>query len=175
MSQSLAEQLATTALSGANAAFIEDLYEQFLKDPSAVPPAWAAYFKRLQGGAGGEIAHTPIRERLLARLQSPPARGGPPSAESVGASAKQGAVSRLIQVYANRGHLIAKLDPLGLQDRGRPYVLELEYFGLSAADLGFLQEVLAGSLRSVYMLFVAVAASATVVAVFLPGGRPSES
>jgi 2-oxoglutarate dehydrogenase E1 component len=135
MSQSLAEQLATTALSGANAAFIEDLYEQFLKDPSAVPPAWAAYFKRLQGGAGGEIAHTPIRERLLARLKSPPARSGPQSAESVGASAKQGAVSRLIQVYANRGHLIAKLDPLGLQDRGKPYVLELEYFGLSEADL----------------------------------------
>src|ERR1700730_4170246 len=135
MSQPLAEQLATTALSGANAAFIEDLYEQFLKDASAVPPAWAAYFKRLQGGAGGEIAHTPIRERLLARLQSPPARGGPPSAESVGASAKQGAVSRLIQVYANRGHLIAKLDPLGLQDRGRLSVLELEDLGLDVPRL----------------------------------------
>ena len=70
MSQSLADQLATTALSGGNAAFIEDLYEQFLKDPSGVDPAWAAYFKRLQGGAGGEVAHTPIRERLLARLKA---------------------------------------------------------------------------------------------------------
>jgi 2-oxoglutarate dehydrogenase E1 component len=68
MSQSLADQLATTALSGGNAGFIEDLYEQ--------------------------------------------------------ASAKQGAVSRLIQVYANRGHLIANLDPLGLQERARPYVLD---------------------------------------------------
>jgi len=29
MSQSLADQLATTALSGGNAGFIEDLYEQF--------------------------------------------------------------------------------------------------------------------------------------------------
>jgi len=137
MSQSLAEQLATTALSGGNAGFIEDLYEQFLRDPSGVDPTWAAYFKRLQGGAGagGEVAHTPIRARLLARLQSPPARSGPPSADSVGASAKQGAVSRLIQVYANRGHLAANLDPLGLQERGKPYVLELEYFGLSDADL----------------------------------------
>jgi 2-oxoglutarate dehydrogenase E1 component len=51
------------------------------------------------------------------------------------ASAKQGAVSRLIQVYANRGHLIANLDPLGLQERAQPYVLNLEYFGLSEADL----------------------------------------
>jgi 2-oxoglutarate dehydrogenase E1 component len=136
MSQSLAEQLATTALSGGNAGFIEDLYEQFLRDPSGVDPTWAAYFKRLQGGAAGaEVAHTPVRERLLARLKLPPARSSPQSAESVGASAKQGAVSRLIQVYANRGHLAANLDPLGLQERGKPYVLDLEYFGLSDADL----------------------------------------
>jgi EmrB/QacA subfamily drug resistance transporter len=46
---------------------------------------------------------------------------------------------------------------------------------IAAADLGFLQEVLAGSLRSVYLLFVGVAAVATVVAVFLPGGRPSQA
>src|SRR6266403_1972708 len=135
MSQSLAEALATTALSGGNAGFIEDLYEQFLRDPKGVDPTWAAYFGRLQDGAKGEVAHTPIRERLLARLNRPPARGGAPSAESGGASAKQGAVSRLIQVYANRGHLVANLDPLGLQVRAKPYVLDLEYFGLSDADL----------------------------------------
>jgi 2-oxoglutarate dehydrogenase E1 component len=135
MSQSLAEQLATTALSGANAGFIEDLYEQFLRDPSGVDPTWAAYFRRLQAGATGEVAHTPIRERLLARLQLPPAQRAAQSAEPGGASAKQGAVSRLIQVYANRGHLAAHLDPLGLQVRAKPYVLDLEYFGLSDADL----------------------------------------
>jgi 2-oxoglutarate dehydrogenase E1 component len=135
MSQSLAEALATTALSGANAGFIEDLYEQFLRDPSGVDPTWAAYFRRLQAGAKGEIAHSPIRERLLARLQLPPAQRVAQSAESGGASAKQGAVSRLIQVYANRGHLAAHLDPLGLQVRAKPYVLDLEYFGLSDADL----------------------------------------
>jgi len=33
------------------------------------------------------------------------------------------------------GHLIANLDPLGLQERAQPYVLNLEYFGLSDADL----------------------------------------
>src|SRR6202048_1505837 len=135
MSQSLAEQLATTALSGGNAGFIEDLYEQFLRDPSAVDPTWAAYFKGLQGGPGREVAPPPSRERLLARLQVPAARSGSPSAETDGASAKQGAVSRLIQIYANRGHLAANLDPLGLQERTKPYVLDLEYFGLSEADL----------------------------------------
>jgi 2-oxoglutarate dehydrogenase E1 component len=133
MSQSLADQLASTALSGGNADFIEDLYEQFLQDPNAVDPAWAAYFSRLKDGSAREIAHSPIRARLAAR-QRLPAPGGQ-SSESGAASAKQGAVSRLIQIYANRGHLAANLDPLGLQLRAKPYVLDLEYFGLSDADL----------------------------------------
>src|SRR5882757_2528616 len=134
MSQSLADQLATTALSGGNAGFIEDLYEQFLKDPSAVEPAWRAYFEGLKGGAT-ETAHGPIRDRLLSQLQSPPAARVAAGSSGEGASAKQGAVSRLIQVYANRGHLVAKLDPLGMQERAKPYVLDLQYFGLSEADL----------------------------------------
>ncbi|MCC7198932.1 MAG: 2-oxoglutarate dehydrogenase E1 component, partial [Gammaproteobacteria bacterium] len=50
-------------------------------------------------------------------------------------SRAQGAVSRLIQVYANRGHLVANIDPLGLMQRPRPRVLDLEYFGLTQADL----------------------------------------
>jgi len=135
MSQSFADQLATTALSGGNAAFIEDLYEQFLKDPDGVDPAWAVYFRQLQGGLAGEVAHAPIRERLMARLNSPPSLNGGQRSDAVGASAKQGAVSRLIQVYANRGHLTANLDPLGLQERVTPSVLTLDYFGLSEADL----------------------------------------
>jgi 2-oxoglutarate dehydrogenase E1 component len=135
MSQSFADQLATTALSGGNADYIEDLYERFLKDPKGVDPAWAAYFRQLPGSMAGEVAHRPIRERLLARLNSPPKPGSVERGDPGGASAKQGAVSRLIQVYANRGHLAANLDPLGLQERATPYVLNLEYFGLSDDDL----------------------------------------
>src|SRR5271170_8012023 len=133
MSQSLADQLASTALSGGNAGFIEDLYEQYLRDPTSLDPAWREYFARFQGR--GEIAHGPIRERLMARAKLPRAAAGAARSAADGASAKQGAVSRLIQVYANRGHLIANLDPLGLQERAKPNVLELQYFGLSDADL----------------------------------------
>jgi 2-oxoglutarate dehydrogenase E1 component len=133
MSQSLADQLATSALSGGNAGFIEDLYEQFLTDPSSVDPAWAAYFNGLKGSSV-DVAHGEVRERLLTR-QLKPAVAAPTSADADVASAKQGAVSRMIQVYANRGHLIANIDPLGLQERGKPVVLNLDHFGLSDADL----------------------------------------
>jgi 2-oxoglutarate dehydrogenase E1 component len=134
MSQSLADQLATTALSGGNAGFIEDLYEKFLQDPASVEPAWAAYFGVLKGGSTQEIAHSEVRARLAAGGKQSSVAGKAAAASDV-ASAKQGAVSRLIQVYANRGHLVANLDPLGMQERARPYVLNPEYFGLSDADL----------------------------------------
>src|SRR5580704_10463231 len=107
MSQSLADQLAATALSGGNAGFIEDLYEKFLQDPASVDPAWAKYFGDLRGTSTREIAHGEVRERLLTRQERPPSAASPgspaspePSAAGDVASAKQGAVSRLIQVYA---------------------------------------------------------------------------
>jgi 2-oxoglutarate dehydrogenase E1 component len=136
MSESLAEALATTVLYGGNADFIEDLYQRYLKDSGSVDPAWARYFEGLKAGSATEADHSQIRELLSAKMQAPAVAGGHsanPVAEA--ASAKQAAVSRLIQVYANRGHLIAHLDPLGLQERTKPYVLDLEYFGLSDADL----------------------------------------
>ena len=132
MTQSMAEQSSTTMLYGGNAAFIEDLYERFLADPGAVDPAWREYFSRLAAGAPAQIAHGPLRGRLVEAMRRPAAAA---AGAGDGASAKQGAVSRLIQVYANRGHLVAKLDPLGLQVPLRPYVLDLAYFGLSDADL----------------------------------------
>ena len=138
MSEVLADQLAATALYAGNAEFIEDLYERFLRDPAAVDPSWAAYFRSLPATDRDQTdrvqaAHRQIRERLSAMLRTGAAGAPRPGAEA--ASAKQGAVSRLIQIYANRGHLIARLDPLGLQQRPKPYVLDLEYFGLGDADL----------------------------------------
>jgi hypothetical protein len=46
--------------------------------------------------------------------------------------------------------------------------------GLPPNTFLFLQDLLAGSLRSVYMLLVGVAGLATLVAVFLPGGPPRQ-
>jgi len=40
-----------------------------------------------------------------------------------------------MQAYSNRGHLIARIDPLGLMRRERPRVLDLAHLGLGAGDL----------------------------------------
>ncbi len=59
---------ATSTLFGANAPFIEELYESYLADPEAVSPEWRAYFDELRGDAQ-DVAHAPVVEsfRELAR------------------------------------------------------------------------------------------------------------
>src|SRR6201997_5171497 len=104
--------LQPTPLYGGNADFLEGLYEQYLRDPGSVDARWRAYFERMAVASAGV-----------------------PSGQVGDNAAKQAAVSRLIQIWTNRGHLIAKVDPLGLTQQRRPRVLELSYFGLSEADL----------------------------------------
>ena len=143
MATSLSELLASTPLSGGNAPYVEALYEQFLADPQSVDARWRDYFSKLRNGAAGEQIHSTVIAGVAARATRPRMAAASGSSLTADAAAKQGAVSRLVQIYANRGHLIAKLDPLNMQQRPRPRVLELSYFGLSEADLD--TEFLTGS------------------------------
>ena len=137
MSDSLRALLESTPLGAGNAPYVESLYEQFLVDPNSVEAKWREYFSGLAAGARSDTAHGPIREALAKRAREtrPMAIGATGGNTANDTSAKQGAVSRLVQVYANRGHLLADIDPLGLMNRPVPEVLELSHFGLSEADL----------------------------------------
>jgi len=142
MAPSLRELLASTPLSGGNAPYVEALYEQFLADPQSVDPKWRDYFQKLRDGSAGEQIHSAVQAGIAQRAARPRLAAGGVTLSN-DAAAKQGAVSRLVQIYANRGHLIANIDPLGMEKRPRPRVLELSYFGLSEADLD--TEFLTGS------------------------------
>jgi 2-oxoglutarate dehydrogenase E1 component len=136
MTTTLFEKLyRSSPLQGANAAYVEALYEAYLEDPASVPIVWRRYFDTL-GGERGDVAHGPIVRAVAARVRAP--RGALPvnGAHTVGeASEKQAAVSRLIQAYTLRGHQIADLDPLGLWQRPIPTVLTLDFLGLDESDL----------------------------------------
>jgi 2-oxoglutarate dehydrogenase E1 component len=131
MGPSLSEWTATTPLAAGNAPFVEELYEGYLQDPQSVSAAWRSWFDALPGSGTREQPHRPIVAALTAQLAAPRRTG---SAEGA-ASEKQGAVSRLLQTFSNRGHLIAHIDPLGMMQRQRPRVLDPAYVGLSEADL----------------------------------------
>ncbi|MBV9725302.1 MAG: 2-oxoglutarate dehydrogenase E1 component, partial [Gammaproteobacteria bacterium] len=122
--------LQPTALDGGNAEFLDALYEQYLRDPSSVAEHWRSYFARL-GAGPDERAHGPLRAAIAQRATQ--AQAG--ASRDTAGNARQAAVSRLIQVWINRGHLIANIDPLGLMPRPRARALDPEYFGLSSADL----------------------------------------
>jgi 2-oxoglutarate dehydrogenase E1 component len=143
MTTQLKRQYQTTPLQGANAAYVEALYEAFLDNPASVPREWRQFFAGLGTDTveGGDVPHGPIRRGIEARLKAgingqarprEPRRG---NAQAHLASEKQAAVSRLIQVYSLRGHQIADLDPLGLWERPIPAVLKSDFLGLSESDL----------------------------------------
>jgi 2-oxoglutarate dehydrogenase E1 component len=128
--------LEPTPLYGGNAEFLEALYEKFLRDPGSLDPRWRSYFEQLAPPAPGERPHGPIQSGIAQRARSPRLAQGAATASGVpDNAAKQAAVSRLIQIWTNRGHLLANVDPLGLTKRPRPRVLDLDYFGLGEADL----------------------------------------
>ncbi|MEL6449229.1 MAG: 2-oxoglutarate dehydrogenase E1 component [Pseudomonadota bacterium] len=142
MTKSLQEQYRATPLSGTNAALIEDLYELYLSDPDAVGDQWRQYFSGIANGSGAsETAHSPIVDRLREIGKMPaaarPRAGNGAAAPVIAGSSdeKQAAVSRLIQVYALRGHQIADIDPLGLMERPAPRVLDFDFLGLEPSDM----------------------------------------
>src|SRR5262245_12665909 len=99
MSDSLRALLDSTPLGAGNAPYVESLYEQFLADPSSVEPKWREYFSALSG-ARSDTAHGPIRDELAKRARTTAVvrAGVATSSAAPDASAKQGAVSRLVQV-----------------------------------------------------------------------------
>jgi 2-oxoglutarate dehydrogenase E1 component len=133
------EMLSNSYLFGANAPFIEQLYESFLENPAAVEPRWRDYFEELQRIEQGprDVAHTPIQDAFVAAAKQ--RRGGnghaAPTSAAQAQVAKQIAVLQLINAYRFQGCRHARLDPLGRQER--PAIPELDpgFYGLTDADM----------------------------------------
>ena len=123
-------------LFGANAPFIEALYDRYLEDPSAVEPRWRSYFDTLQKLDDGapDVSHAVVQERFAAMAKS----RAPAFAVQGGAqshlSEKQFAVLQLIGAYRFQGVRHANVDPLRRQEK--PHIPELDpaFYGLTDAD-----------------------------------------
>ena len=129
----------SSAYYGGNAAFIEALYESYLRDPNSVPKEWRAHFSvlpRTDGGMHTETSHQALRENLqrLGREKNrKTVTAGP--ALAARAAAKQASVLRLINAYRVRGHQNASLDPLNLEEMVQLPELSIDYHDLDEGDL----------------------------------------
>ncbi|MCO6413965.1 MAG: 2-oxoglutarate dehydrogenase E1 component [Thiogranum sp.] len=155
----LEEHWGDSQLAGHNAAWLEDLYEQYLTEPDKVPGQWRTFFETLPrvNGQGAEALHSAVRQAFRAITRQPPAQRRP-VASAPGSKAheeKQVRVLQLINAYRFRGHQIADIDPLGL--RSIPDLAELtpEFHGFTSADLdtvfdtGSLARTAKGTLRDI--------------------------
>ena len=117
-----------------NLGFVESLYAVFQRDRSAVPPEWQEYFDGWSEGNG-----QPVR---LGPSFTPRSVFNPPGAADCSAaiaaasqvSEFQNRVSQLVRNYRVRGHIVARLDPLGLPGPIPPE-LDPAHSGLTEADM----------------------------------------
>ncbi len=125
----------------ANADYLDQLFQQYRKDPESVEPQWRAFFAGFEVGASrdGNITPPPTAAPAAVATKEPPA---PLAVE----------VADLVHSYRELGHFIAHLDPLGHRRPAHP-LLDLSQFGLSQIELdkqagrgGFLGET-DGTLR----------------------------
>ncbi|MCB1615230.1 MAG: 2-oxoglutarate dehydrogenase E1 component, partial [Pseudomonadales bacterium] len=130
----------TSHITGSNAAYVEDIYENYLLDPATIPPEWKDYFDRLprvEGVPTQDIPHSTIQKHfeLLGKRRSRPLVIPGSGGVNIEHERKQVQVLHLISSYRIRGHQKARLDPLGLMVREHVPDLELGFHQLSRADL----------------------------------------
>jgi 2-oxoglutarate dehydrogenase E1 component len=132
MSRSLRELYESSPFSSAQASYVEEQYERFQADPASVSAEWREFFGPFSAAPRAPPSAKPAQE---VRAPASPATSAPAHPAPTSDVEKQSSVSRLIQFYANRGHLIADIDPLGLMERPMPRVLDPAYVGLGEADM----------------------------------------
>ncbi|MDA1098231.1 MAG: 2-oxoglutarate dehydrogenase E1 component [Proteobacteria bacterium] len=144
-------------LFGANSAFIEQLYQRFLSSPSSVDASWQHFFNELGDEAEAVVAEVrgaPWAPRPSLESPTDPYAAGAEERDIIGgarrAPAALGAITpaqirqattdslralMLIRNFRVRGHLHARLDPLGLQKTVSHSELDPHSFGFTEADL----------------------------------------
>ena len=135
--------LLATAFNGANAAFIADLYARWVAAPHAVDPGFAELFAALNDEARSvltDASGASWAPRTWVSDEPGPARtapeGAPSSPEQVRAATKDSLRAlMMIRTYRVRGHLEAKLDPLGLQLPAPHPELDPATYGFGPADM----------------------------------------
>ncbi len=100
--------------------YIESLYNEFAKDSTTVDPEWKKFFEGYDfalGSGNGNGSTAPAG-----------------ATATPGQLEKELGVFELIRAYRKRGHLVATTNPIRAR-KDRHAQLDLDYFGLSNADL----------------------------------------
>lgn len=128
-------------LFGGNVPYVEEMYENYLADPTSVPDSWRGYFDALQnvpavdGTDARDVPHLPVINAFAERAK----QGVTQVVIAAGADSDLGrkrvSTQQLIAAYRNVGQRWADLDPLKRTERPAIPELEPSFYGFSDADL----------------------------------------
>ena len=152
MTRTAREFEASSYLTGANAPFIVDLYERYVADFAAVSADWRRFFDGLGDDGRAALADLggpdwgPRATRVVSNdeaVHAPAINGGDASPAGPRVSERQirdatrDSIRALILIrsYRVRGHLLAQLDPLGIEEREDHPELDYETYGFTPSDL----------------------------------------
>lgn len=108
-------------ITSSHPAYIEGLYQDFVKDPGTIDPEMRKFFE----GFDFAVSNAKPANGTAATGSAP---------VSAGMLDKEFGVYQLIQAYRKKGHLVAKTNPIR-ERKDRHANLDLGNFGLSDADL----------------------------------------
>lgn len=142
-------------LMGENAAYAEEMYEIWRRDPSKVHASWNVYFQNVEKGLDPRSAYV-----------EPPFDGTPPlsvraaqavPAQAAGSSAglqagtagfeKSFNLYRMVEQYRRRGHLLADLDPLSFPGNRLVHEDRFERLSQNPGAFGFRESELSTKVR----------------------------
>ncbi len=131
---------ASSFLGGADPAVIEQLHAQYLRDPASVDPSWRRIFEGEDAGTISRPVETREENDQALGLPEPRPTVGPPAASGDTDDPVQAETIdsiralMMIRAYRVRGHLIASLDPLGLEGERHHPELDPRSYGFSETD-----------------------------------------
>ncbi len=122
-------------ITNSSPAFIENMYQEFVKDPNNVDPEMKKFFEGFDfavgNGAGATVTTNGSGAAHVAVSKAASSDEADPTA--IGWRKELGAY-RMILGYRNKGHLIAKTNPIR-ERKDRDANLNLKFFGLSEDEL----------------------------------------
>ena len=140
---SMQELWNSSQLSGGSAAWLEALYNDYLRNSGSIDTEWRDFFDALPKAKSGngngsiehEVPHDEVRDYFKSLAKEHQHASAPSHAYIVEQEQKQVHVLQLINAYRFRGHQQAKINPLEKTQTKNISELSLEYHGLSANDL----------------------------------------
>jgi 2-oxoglutarate dehydrogenase E1 component len=126
-------------LFAANGDFVEDLYIKYIESPNNVDEYWRDFFSNLGDNELQALKSTegaswlPRKNKVILPPEVKPASKEKKVEESTCGSINN--INFLISDYRNYGHLLSKLDPLGLEKPYQGIKLDINKYGISEEDL----------------------------------------